>query len=80
MENFAEIADELVAAGGGETVADEIELGDVLAALLGDARERKRRADAAGRVATARAGILDAVVAEIAPYLPVAERLSVARA
>ena len=80
MENFAEIAGELVAAGGGETVADEIELGDALTALLGDARERKRRADAAGRVATAHAGILDAVVAEIAPYLPIAKGLSVARA
>ncbi len=79
MENFAEIADELAAAGGGETVWDEIALGDGLAALLANEPERMRRAAAAERVAAAHAGVLDGVVAEIAPFLP-AKGPDVARA
>ena len=80
MENFAEIADELVAAGGAEALSGGIELGAAVGRLLDDARERRRRADAAARVAAASAGILDAVFAEIAPFLPVTEGLAVARA
>ena len=70
MENFAEIAGELTAAGGAQTIEDGVALGDAMAALLADDGDRTRRAGAAGAVAAAHAGILDAVFAEIAPYLP----------
>ena len=82
MDNFAEIAGELTASGGAETIGDGTALGVAVAALLADENDRARRAEAAGRIADARAGILDAVFAEIAPYLPAAragEGVAVAR-
>jgi 3-deoxy-D-manno-octulosonic-acid transferase len=80
MDNFATIAGTLCAAGAAEVVSDEDALCRALTALLSDENERARRAAAAGRIATANAGILDDVFAEIAPYLPAAKGLAVARA
>ena len=79
MGNFADIARELAAAGGAETVAD----GDALAAavdrLLDDAPRRRALADAGARYAATQAGVLDAVMAEIEPYLRSLERAGAAQ-
>ena len=80
MDNFASIRGELAAAGGAQTVSDAAALGRAVAALLASETERARRAAAAGGVAAAHAGILDDVMAEIAPYLPAVEGHAGARA
>src|SRR5690606_21002074 len=67
MDNFAEIAAELAAAGGALTVADEAALSGAVARLLHDPAERARVAAAAARVAAARAAVLDAVMTELEP-------------
>ena len=69
VENFTEIATRLVEGGGGQAVADEDELTRALDVLLSDADERARRAEAGRRIAEAEAGVLEAVMNELAPFL-----------
>jgi 3-deoxy-D-manno-octulosonic-acid transferase len=69
MSNFAEIAAELVAAGAAETVRDEAALAGALDRLLADAPRRAALAEAGRRYAAAQADIVDAVAAELEPYL-----------
>jgi 3-deoxy-D-manno-octulosonic-acid transferase len=67
--NCANMAAELAAAGGAETVSDADELARAVAALLEDPPLRTKRAAAGRRVADAGSGILDAVLERLAPWL-----------
>ena len=69
MFNFQTIVDDMLAAGASETVADSAALAKAVGALLADAALLAKRAEAARGVAEAQSGILDAVLAEITPYL-----------
>lgn len=69
MDNFADIASSLAAAGAAEEVGDDKSLAGAVGRLLGDAGERHRRAACARRAAEAEAGVLDAVMAELAPLI-----------
>lgn len=69
MENFAQIAESLEKAGASYCVDSAEELAAVVARLLGDQAERGRRAAAARAVAVAEAGVLDAVIDVIAPFM-----------
>lgn len=70
MENFSEAVERLVAAGGGEQVADEAALGVAVSALIAEPELRARRGAAAREVAGAGGGVLDAVLKELEPLLP----------
>ena len=69
MANFEDIAQELAAGDAALVVDGEAGLAAALARLLGDGDERKRRAEAALALAQAEAGVLDAVMAELSPFL-----------
>ncbi|MDJ0948059.1 MAG: 3-deoxy-D-manno-octulosonic acid transferase [Alphaproteobacteria bacterium] len=69
VANFAEVAADLRSAGATVEVRDAESLAHAVEVLLRDPALRKRRADAAAQVAEARADVLDAVMAEIAPWL-----------
>ena len=69
MTNFRPIADDLRAAGGALTIDDEDGLVTAVARLLADPTRRDAMAAAAARVATAKAEILDRVVATLEPLL-----------
>ena len=69
MTNFEDIARALAAGGASLVVDGEAGLAAALERLLGDEGERKRRADAARVLAAAETGVLDAVMAELAPFL-----------
>jgi 3-deoxy-D-manno-octulosonic-acid transferase len=67
--NFETIYDRMTAAGAASKIADEPALVEALAGLLADRAMRDRQADAAASFATREAGVLDAVLAELAPLL-----------
>jgi len=69
MANCAAMARALDESGAALTVGDAESLAGAVALLLGDPAERARRAAAAGRVAAASAGALDAVLDRFAPWL-----------
>src|SRR5260370_27395678 len=69
MSNCAAAARELAAAGAAATVANAAELTAALDRLLADPAERRRCGRAAARVASRDNGVLDAVVARLAPLL-----------
>ncbi len=69
MSNCAAAARELAAAGAAVTVADAAELAAVLDRLLADPAERQRRGKAARAIASHENGVLDAVLARLAPLL-----------
>ncbi len=69
MDNFAEMAARLTSAGAAAVVADEAALADAVARLLTDAPAREAMAGAARAVAQAEAGVLDAVVEAIRPFI-----------
>ena len=69
MTNFEDIARGLGNGGAALVVDGEAALAAALERLLGDEGERKRMADAAQAIAAAEAGVLDAVMAELAPFL-----------
>ena len=69
MMNFEDIAAQLDKAGAALEVEGEKALGDTVARLLGDEAERDRMAAAAGDLAAAEAGVLDAVLGELKPFL-----------
>ena len=72
MTNFQAIAAEMAAAGA---TAERTTAGEIAAEvekLIEDRDERRRRIAAGRRVAAAKAGVLDAVVRELAPYLDAA--------
>ena len=69
MTNFEDIVRRLKDADASEEVADEAGLGAAIGRLLGDDGERARRAAAAQAIATAEAGVLDALMAELSRLL-----------
>ena len=69
MANFEEIASRLREAGGAKQVADGEELAAAVAELLGDEAGRARLTSAAKAFAGAEAGVMDAVMAALQPYL-----------
>ncbi len=69
MMNFEDIAARLDEAGAAIEVGDEKALGDAVQRLLGDEVERDRMAASAGDMAAAEAGVLDAVLGELQPFL-----------
>ena len=72
MQNFALAASDLVAAGGGETVADEDSLRRVVAMLLDEPSLAERRGQAAAKEARSAGHVVEAVMAELGPLLDVA--------
>lgn len=69
VANCAAMTAALDAAGGALPVADAGGLAATVSRLLGDPAERDRRAAAAAQVAAAGDGVLDAVLARLAPLL-----------
>jgi len=69
VANFRAIAVELAAAGASEEVADAASLAAAVDRLIADEGLRMRRGAAAKRVAEAGRGVLDAVIASLAPEL-----------
>jgi len=70
MDNFAEMARRLRDEGAAWEVADEDELAESLQILLTDPGKAAALGAKAQGFAAAEAGVLDAVLAELAPYLP----------
>ena len=69
MANFEEIAHHLRQVEASEEVADEAALALSVERLLANDRERARRAAAAKTAAEAEAGVIDAVMMELAPFI-----------
>jgi 3-deoxy-D-manno-octulosonic-acid transferase len=69
MMNFEDIAERLRTLNAARLVDDENALADTVAALLADGKERDRMATAAEAFAVAEAGAVDAVVAELKPFI-----------
>ncbi len=70
MDNFAELAQRMERAGAAHPVGDEQELAEAVAARLADPALREAEGARASEFANGEAGVLDAVLAEIAPWLP----------
>lgn len=69
MRNCASMAAALAAAGASQTVAGPEDLAAAVSLLLSDPTLRRARAEAAARAATAGEGVLDAVLAQLSPWL-----------
>ena len=69
MSNFAPIATAMAHAGGATTVTDAASLADEMDALLSDKAKRQTQAGAAAAVAAGEAGVLDRIMAALAPNL-----------
>ncbi|NKB22225.1 MAG: 3-deoxy-D-manno-octulosonic acid transferase [Alphaproteobacteria bacterium] len=69
MTNFAAITSEFSAAGGSTVIQSETELADAVLSLLSDDTSRTDQIAAAHNIAEAKTGILDAVLAQLGPYL-----------
>ena len=69
MDNFADMANRMVAAGGAETTADEAALAGALTRLLTDGDKRGKRAAAARAFADGEAQVLGKIMAALRPYL-----------
>jgi 3-deoxy-D-manno-octulosonic-acid transferase len=69
MENFHAIVAEMAARGAAHEVADAEELVKALERLLTDAELRREVANTAQAIATAKDGILDAVLGQLEPAL-----------
>jgi 3-deoxy-D-manno-octulosonic-acid transferase len=73
MWNFSEIVESMSALGAAVEVADGDELANALRQIHNQPDEQVRLALAAKTFAEAKAGVLDAVMTELAPYLDTAE-------
>ena len=69
MMNFEDIAERLRTLNAARRVDDENALADTVAALLADGKERDRMAAAAEAFAVAEAGAVDAIIAELKPFI-----------
>jgi 3-deoxy-D-manno-octulosonic-acid transferase len=69
MRNFAEVAEDLSDPGGSWQVADGDGLIRAVHSLLSEPEMRRHQVAAAADVAQSQAGVLDAVRAELDPYL-----------
>ena len=80
MMNFEDITERLKAAGASIEVANEEALEAAIARLLADPSERDRMAAAANAFAASEAGVLDAVFAELQPFLEPLSRKDISHA
>jgi len=69
MTNFADMAARMAAAGASAGVADALGLRDAVGRLLADPAEAAALAERARSFAQAEAGVIDRLMAELAPYL-----------
>ena len=69
MENFAEITGQLAEADAAVQIADANALGETVGWLLSEPAERDRLAAAAAAVAARNAGVIEAMMAALAPLL-----------
>ena len=69
MTNFVDATDRLTGAGAALEMTDEAAMGDTVGALLSDPARCRTMAEAGRAVADAEASSLDAVIAELAPFL-----------
>jgi 3-deoxy-D-manno-octulosonic-acid transferase len=72
LHNFADISQRLAAAGALRIGQDEREVGDALEAMLADAAQRTKMADAGRALVESGRGALERTLALVAPDLPVA--------
>jgi len=70
MMNFEDIGERLGALNAARRVDDEAALASAVGALLADGDERDRMAAAAAAFAAAESGAVDAVMAELEPFIP----------
>lgn len=70
MDNFADAVEALAASGGSRPIVDAEHLAMALIKLFGDRERRARMAEGAARGARAEAGVLERIMAELAPFLP----------
>jgi len=69
MENFRQIAEEMLAKGAAFEVADAEELVKAVSRLLGDEALRGQVAAAADAIARQRAEVLDTVISQLEPVM-----------
>jgi len=69
MANFQDIADKLKAAGAMIEVGGEDDLARAVAELLANGEKRRQMGKAASGIAATEAGVIDAVMRELTPYL-----------
>jgi len=69
MWNFPDITERMIAAGIAETIADPISLANAVQQRLNDPAALQDQAARARTFAEAEAGVLDAVLAEISPFI-----------
>jgi 3-deoxy-D-manno-octulosonic-acid transferase len=78
--NFTAVTSEISAAGGSTIIQNETELADAVSSLLSDESRRTDQITAAHAVAQAKTGILDAVLAQLEPYLAALDKPTSAHA
>ena len=69
MENFRAVAGEMTAAGASIEAGNAKDIAAAVASLLDDEAARAGRIEAARRIATAKDGVIDAVMEELGPFL-----------
>ncbi|VBB69814.1 Lipid IVA 3-deoxy-D-manno-octulosonic acid transferase [often with also] [invertebrate metagenome] len=69
MDNFADIAARMVAAGTARTVSDEVHLGAEVETLLADRRTRATMGVAGKTFANTEAGVIQRLIERLTPYL-----------
>ena len=69
MENFRAVVGEMTTAEASIEAGNARDIADAVASLLDDEAARARRVEAARRIATAKDGVIDAVMEELGPFL-----------
>ncbi|MCH7544633.1 MAG: 3-deoxy-D-manno-octulosonic acid transferase, partial [Proteobacteria bacterium] len=69
MENFRAVAGEMTTAGASIEAGNAKDIAAAVASLLDDEAARAGRVEAARRIATAKDGVIDAVMEELGPFL-----------
>lgn len=69
MENFRVVVEEMTEAGASIEAANAGDIAEAVASLLDDEASRAGRVEAARRIATAKDGVIDAVMGELAPFI-----------
>ena len=69
MENFRAVVEEMTTAGASIEAGNAKDIAAAVASLLDDEAARAARVEAARRIATAKDGVIDAVMEELGPFL-----------
>ena len=69
MENFRAVVGEMTTAEASIEAGNARDIADAVASLLDDEAARARRVEAARRIATAKDGVIDAVMEELGPFI-----------